>query len=142
DLVATGRAIGLGAVGAGAADEEVDLAGDGAVRATERSDVDDRLALVDLADVRGALLDLRLDLRRNAGVKATEREVLELRVGLLRGAGLGQERAEARRLPTEHVGEVDAALVELAGTEVRLAVLVHEGPRRVGRGRVRDRADP
>ena len=49
---------------AGAADEELDRALDLAVGATERGDVDDRLALVDAADVLAVLLDLGLDVRR------------------------------------------------------------------------------
>ena len=139
DLGATVRAVGLGL--AGAADEEFGCTVDLAVRATERGHVDDRLALVDARDVLPALLDMGFDVRRNAGVEAAEREVLELRVGLLRRAGLSQERAEARRLATEHVAQVDSAFEELAGREVRLAVLVHEGPWRVRGVCVRDCAD-
>ncbi len=50
-----------------------------------------------------ALLDVGRDVRRDAGVEAAEREVLELRVGLGRGARLGEEGAETRRLAAEHV---------------------------------------
>ena len=74
------------------------------LRAAERGDVDDRLAHVDARDVLPVLLDLGLDVRRDAGVEVACREVLELGVGLGRRPGLGKERAEARRLAAEHVG--------------------------------------
>ena len=133
DLAADRRAFALRAAGrrdlAGLTDEELGLALDLTVVPVEGRFVRDLVAEVRFGDA-----GLGLDVRRNAGVEAAHGEVLELRLDLLGRARLGQERAEARRIAAEQVGQVDAALEELALGEVRLAVLVLERPgRRLGR---------
>ncbi len=150
DLRAAGGAVREGAV-SGAADVELDAAGDGAAVTRELGVVVDRLAGVDpcrwcrrwRCSRRPA--DVGLDVGLVAEGEAAEREVRQRGVLGRRGAGLGQEGGEAAVVEAE-VGQVDASLDHAAGRDVVASVaiagaLVVEGPGGVRVGGGGDGAD-